>query len=299
MYAEAPYLAELYRDDLESRVVHPANLDKRDFAPPLLLHRGLKRWYLPGSADDLVLHTSCVVACHLPIVRYMPADSSVYDYGPPLLHELTEGSWGHYRTMLSYWARLERAMQGHLANGFSHVLFADVASCIESVNPERLSALLRESGADEDAVRVLDQMHRSWRSSGCRGLALTGGFRVLIKPYFKAVDDRLCSQGLTFLRLQDDFRVLCDGEDDARAALRVLSDALACGGFALNQSKTHIFSRDELRRFSRKMWQLNGARTLSGGIGLPALADALVFPALRVPALHLLRLLYGHRCTPV
>src|SRR5713226_5170809 len=63
MYAEAPYLAELYRDDLESRVVHPANLDKRDFAPPLLLHRGLKRWYLPGSADDLVLHTSCVVAC--------------------------------------------------------------------------------------------------------------------------------------------------------------------------------------------------------------------------------------------
>src|ERR1700736_3049598 len=81
LYAEAPYLAELYRDDLEERIAHPSSVVRRDFATPFLLPRGLKRRYLPGSADDLILHTSCVVACCSALIRYLPPDSDAFDCG--------------------------------------------------------------------------------------------------------------------------------------------------------------------------------------------------------------------------
>jgi hypothetical protein len=298
LYVDSPYVAELYRDDLQRRIVHPANAAPRNFAHPLLIPRRQRRYYLPGSADDILLHTSCVVACCHALVRYLPADSDAFDFGPPLIRELSEGSFGRHQTMMSYWARLDLAMQRHFDAGFSHVLFTDVARCIESIDPERMLVLLREADADDDAIRLLEKMHRFWQRAGCRGLPLTAGFRVLIKLYLKSVDDRLRSEGITFLRLQDDFRLFCHGENEARHALSILSDALAACGFTLNERKTCIFSRSELR-WSWKKRRLDWTRTLSQGVGLPALSDALRFRALRPSALRLLRLFYGRRWKPV
>jgi hypothetical protein len=295
MYSEAPYLAELYGNDLETRIFHPANAEPRDIARPFLLRRGLKHRYLPGSADDLILHTSCVIACCSAVVRYMPADSDAFDCGPPLLRELSAGSFGFHHTMQYYWTRLGQMIERHPSGDFSHALFADVAQCIENIDLGQMWGLLREAGADECALRWLERLHDSWQQSGCRGLPMTPGFMVLLKLYLTSVDDRLRSHGFHFGRLQDDFRVLCHDESEARHALSVLSGALASRGLTLNEKKTHIFNREEIKR-SWQRRRVDLARIFGQGIGQPALSDALSFPVLRPPALLLLRLFYGHRC---
>jgi hypothetical protein len=208
---------------------------------------------------------------------------------------MIEGSFGFYRTMRHYWARLEQKMEGHLASEFSHVLFADVAGCIENIDPVKLGNLLREAGADQDAIGWLDRMHDFWRRSGCHGLPMTPGFRVMLKVYLKAVDERLQNQGLRFLRLQDDFRILCHSEKDALSARLVLIEGLASRGLALNAKKTHILTRSEFNRSWRR-YRIELARVFGEGVGQPALSEALFLPLLRAPALQLLRWFYGHRC---
>ncbi len=297
-YAVSPYLPELYQDDLPRRIVHPADVSPRGFAPPLLIRCRRNRWYLPGNADDLLLHTSCVVACCSALLRYLPADSDNFDFGPPRLCELSRGSFGTHPNMLPYWAEFGRATERKFDAGYSHVVFADIAHCIRSIDPERVSELLREAGADEDTIRVLAAMHRFWQRAGCSGLPLTAGFRILIKLYLRSVDDRLRSQGISFVRLQDDFRLFCHSETEASCALSILSNALAACGLALNESKTHLFSRNEWR-WSWKKRRLDWTRTLGIGVGLPILSDALGFRPLRPWTLRLLRVLYGRLCQPV
>ncbi len=296
LYAEAPYVPELFHDDLESRITHPAEAGQGNMSPAIRVHRGSRVWYLLGSAANLLLHTSCVTACYPAILRYLPAHSDDYDFGPPLVSEMLHGSWGQHRMVQSYWARLERALDRHLANGYTHVARGDIARCGESLEPERLSSLLKEANADEDGVRVLDQMHRSWQQAGSRGLPHTGvGFRVLLKLYLREVDGRLRREGLTFVRLQDDFRFLCRAESEARAALDALSAALTDTGLSLNPDKTQIVSMKEVPGSWR--WRsLSLKRIFSEGIGQPALSDALQSPVLRPLALRLLGRLYGHRC---
>ena len=168
------------------------------------------------------------------------------------------------------------------------MLFADIAGCIENISPGPLGDLLREAGADQDAISWLDRMHDFWRRSGCHGLPMTPGFRVLLKIYLKAVDDRLRNEGFCFFRLQDDFRILCRSEKDARHALSVLIEGLAVRRLALNAEKTHILTRSEFKRSWRR-YQIELTRIFGEGVGQPALSDALFLPMLRAPALRLLR----------
>lgn len=294
LYAEAPYIPELYQADLESRVVHPSRVRGDAFAPPCVLRRRSKVWFVPGSADDLLLHTSCVVACCSAIVRLLTPDADEVDSGPPLVRELSKGTWG-LTTMAAYWSRLDRQVERWLATEFTHVVYADIERCIESLHAGRISRLLTAAGADPDAVRVMDDMQRVWQRHGHRGLPLTMGFKVLLKLYLKSVDDALHRQGLTFARLQDDFRIVCHGEAEATSALEGLRNALTACGLVLNESKTRTFSRAQAR-WSPSRWRLESARRLSQGIVQPALADALEVRPLRPAALRLLKLLYGRRC---
>src|SRR6267143_1184450 len=152
MYACAPYLPELYRRDLQGRITHPANAPRREFARPLVLPLHGHNYYIPGSADDLLLYTSCVAACCEALVLAWRPDADDFDMGPPLASELSDGSFGRHRTMQAYWARMRRRETRFLSEGFSHVVYADIARCIENVDPQRLTDLLTDAGANPDAT---------------------------------------------------------------------------------------------------------------------------------------------------
>jgi hypothetical protein len=297
LYADSPYLADLYRPDLASRIVHPAEAPVGNFARPIHLAGAPRRWYLPGSAADLLLHTSCVIACQDAVVRHLDAFSDANDLGPPLLSELSAGSFGDRATMFAYWEQMDARTRHPLDSGFSHVVITDIRRCIESMDPRRTLNLLRQAGSCPDAVRVLSAMHESWERAGCRGLPLVAGFRLLIKLYLKEVDDRLRAEGISFIRLQDDFRLFCLSERDAAQALAVLTEALTASGLSLNREKTLVLPAGEFRRSWQKR-MLDCKRTFSRGVLFPFLSDSLRVPMLRPAVIRLLRAGYSRRWTP-
>jgi len=243
----------------------------------------------------VLLHTSCMMACMGDIIQYLGADWDGYDFGPPLVSEALEGSWGSRPLMWFYWARLEKVFMAHFENGYTHVVYGDVARCSETLDPVRVASLLKATNADEEAVNILGNMHRSWQRAGCPGIPLIPAVAILLKLYFKKVDDRLTDAGITFVRLQDDFRLLCHGPDEADAALRLLTGTLQEIGLSTNAKKTGIVAVNDVLRHRR--WKSLGLkRTFQNGIGRPLLNRALIFPWLRPAALRLLMLLYGRNC---
>jgi hypothetical protein len=297
LYADAPYTRELFTEATWQQLVHPQQVELHGLAQPIILSKGHRRYYLPGSANDLILHASCVMSLSPALLRYLYVDSVTTDFGPPLEPQLHQGSFGPHQSMRHYWKMVESRTQDLFSVGFSHVLLTDIERCIENVDIEKLSDILRQAHGDEHAIQLLESMHMFWRAQGCLGLPLTAGFLILIKPYLKAMDASLRDEGIAFTRLQDDFRIFCHSHDEALAALSLLEAAAKQLGFSLNRNKTFILTRNQLRLSRKKKW-LELHRTLSNGVVRPLLSDALQFSALRPSSLRLLRLLYSHRWQP-
>ncbi len=296
LFCEAPYVPELFADTLESRIAGLMQDSDGSAATLLQVRRGDRVWHVAGSLDDVLLHTSCILACLGDIFQYLGKDSDQYDFGPPLPSEVWGGGGGSRPLMWFYWARLEKAFNAHLEKGcYTHVVYGDIARCSETLDPDRIIALLKEACADEEAVAILGNMHRSWQRSGCPGIPLVPAFGILTKLYLKKVDDRLREAGITFVRLQDDFRLLCFGQEEADAALKLLTETLHEIGLSTNPGKTRIVAVSDARRY--RHWKFLGVkRTLQNGVGLPLLNQVLIFPWLRPVTLKLLARLYGHNC---
>lgn len=294
LYATAPYIGEVYAR-LPHEAVHPADAHPRVLARPLLVRCRQRDYYIPGCADELLLHTSCAVACLPAVISSLPADADDCDYAPPRLAELVDGVFARHPLSMCYWGGLKRASQKYFNDGYSHVVFSDISRCYGSVNVERLLALLTEARADADAIRVLGQMHRCWIDAGCRGLPLTGGSRVFFKLYMRGVDERMQRAGIKFIRLNDDYRLFCRSKQEAQSVFTSFSDSLSAFGFAANKTKTHVFSSDELRR-SWKPRTLYWKRLFGRGVGLPVLSEALRLAPLRPVTCRLLQRFYGDSC---
>jgi hypothetical protein len=295
LYAVAPYLAQLYRDDIHQKIQHPADIVGHQCAPPLLIQKSGKNYFIPGNLDDLVLYNSCVAACAGAILRSLAIDTTK-DVGPPFATDTFGGLIGSQNSMRSAWRSLTAMVRQRLKTGHT-VVTTDIASCAGSINLDRLHHLLLQTPADRAAVDQLHKMHQFWQQSGCHGIPLTGGFCLLLKLYLAEVDAQLLRHGLDFIRLQDDFRIFCLSSDDAVMATRVLKKALSGCYMRLNQMKTRL-----LKPGARASWFVRCQaikHVFSGGVGLPLLCEMLQFDLLRPMALLLLRRFYGHRCRPI
>lgn len=294
LYPDAPYTAELFNESTWRQLVHPQYVGMYEPSPPIALSKGQKRYYLPGSARDMVIHTSCVASLVPALAQYLHTDQRAADLGPPLHSDLCQGSLGSHRSMGHYWAKVDSRTQEMFSAGFSHVLLTDIKRCIESIDTDRLTNTLRQAGGDEYGIQILEHLHRSWAGQGCKGLPLTGGFPILIKPYLRAADTRLHDEGITFIRLQDDYRIFCHSHEEAVATLSLLETAVEQAGFSLNHNKTLILERKEFASSWKKKW-LGTKRIFNNGVLRPLLSDALQQPGLRRVSLPLLRLLYRQR----
>ena len=176
LYSAAPYLAELYRPDLSERIRHPAEVGDRSCASPLALLLGGKTYFIPGSAEDLILYVSSVVACAAAIARALPAEAEE-DYGPPTRNALLRGEAGRQAELRAAWGRMNTETDRRLVRDRLWVVCSDIHDCIGTVNPDRLHGLLEEVGADRAALVHHARMQGIWSKAGCRGQTLQHVFQ--------------------------------------------------------------------------------------------------------------------------
>lgn len=296
LYSAAPYLADLYRSDLEWRIQHPSQFGSTAFSRPLLIRKFRKNYFIPGSSQDLIYHASCVAAFHEQVPGCLPEDQDVFDYCPPLRSEMRQNLCGDFSVMLAYWRRLNAETSRRLQQDFTHVLHADISDCFASVDTEVLDDLLSELGGNCDVLRGFQAIHQHWAQADCQGLPLTGSSHLLLKIYLKKVDAQLKAAGVPFIRLQDDFRLFGRSKRELASHREELQKALLSRGMRLNTTKTRMVSRGPRPSGASPFSWADLRRTFSHGILCPLLSDGLSFRLFRPVSLRLLPLFCGHTC---
>ena len=154
-----------------------------------------------------------------------------------------------------------------LAKRHPVVVVTDIADFFPRIYLHRLEgALTTVLGSSPAHAKAILHMIKSWNQNVSYGLPVgSNPSRLLAELVIDDIDRSLLSDGVTFCRFVDDYRIFCDSPQEAHERLAGLANLLLqTHGLTLNHQKTDVIDSEE---FIRTRIQTEGRRELS------ALAD--------------------------
>jgi RNA-directed DNA polymerase len=161
-----------------------------------------------------------------------------------------------------------REVDGHLKQGYTHVVDADLKGYFDSIPHGLLKERVEEHISDGRLLEILAGWLRQDIVKGLERWTPTGGTPqgAVISPllanlYLHPLDERMTKQGYRMVRYADDFVILCQSAEQAYAALEEVKrgskpTASPCtptkhtSGIAGKKGKASNFSDTDLRRAS-------------------------------------------------
>jgi RNA-directed DNA polymerase len=199
----------------------------------------LRTWIpKPGSKEERPLG--------IPTVRDRVVQTGLLHVLEPIFEAtFAEHSYG-FRHGRSCQAALRRVEQ-LLADGYVHVVDADLKSYFDTIPRERLMARLREKVSDRRVLKLLEQFLQQGVMEGLQSWTPEEGTPqgAVISPllaniYLDPLDHLLAEAGLAMVRYADDFVILCRSAEDAERALALVRQWVADNGLTLHPTKTRL-----------------------------------------------------------
>ena len=134
------------------------------------------------------------------------------------------------------------------------VVMTDVADFFPRLYEHVVENALQEATSQHEHVRVIRKLLSAWNGGVSYGIPVGPSvFRLIAEIAISDVDQALRSEGYTFCRFSDDYRLFVPTERQAHEALAFLANVLFKNhGLTLQESKTEIVSSDQfVTRFSR------------------------------------------------
>lgn len=187
-----------------------------------------------------------VRALGIPVVKDRVVQAALKVVIEPILErEFLEVSYG-FRPGRSCKQAL-REVDRWLKEGYCHVVDADLRSYFDTIPHERLMQRLGQSISDGRLLALVERYLRqdvmtamnSWRPTAGtpQGAVISP---LLANLYLHSLDERLVGLGYKLVRYADDFVVLCQSAEQARAALEQVRAWVEENGLRLNEDKTHV-----------------------------------------------------------
>jgi RNA-directed DNA polymerase len=134
-----------------------------------------------------------------------------------------------------------------LKDGYRYVVDADLSSYFDTIPHDKLMALIRRKVADGRVLALIESFLKAGIMDGMREHVPEAGSPqgavlspLLSNIYLDPLDHLMAQQGFQMVRYADDFVVLCRTEQEAQAALAVITQWVAEAGLTLHPEKTHI-----------------------------------------------------------
>lgn len=134
-----------------------------------------------------------------------------------------------------------------LKAGYTQVVDADLASYFDTIPHARLMARVGERVSDGRLLRLIEAFLHQDIVKGVQRWTPTGGTPqgAVISPllanlYLHPLDGVMRERGYQMVRYADDFVVLCQTAEEARAGLAEVQAWVQANGLTLNPDKTHV-----------------------------------------------------------
>ena len=140
-----------------------------------------------------------------------------------------------------------REVDGHLKEGYTHVVDADLKGYFDSIPHDLLTARIEEHISDGRLLELLASWLQQDIVKGMDRWTPTAGTPqgAVISPllanlYLHPLDAKMSKLGLRMVRYADDFVILCQTASQAQAALEEVKVWVEENGLTLHPDKTHV-----------------------------------------------------------
>lgn len=142
-----------------------------------------------------------------------------------------------------------------LAGEASTVLYCDITDFYNQISHHTLENQLIAAELPNQAIKWIIGLLESTTAGVSRGVPIgPHPVHLLAEASLIPVDNALRDHGLTFVRFVDDIVVVCDGDEDARAALGAIAHTLdRQQRLTLQRHKTRIFEKADFIQFAYSM----------------------------------------------
>jgi hypothetical protein len=204
------------------------------------------------TMKDRTVYNACVGALQSDIYEVLEWSQGTVDLGYQMTedHELKDWFEG---TPYVYWKQFRLESLEKLEEA-DWLVEADIASYYDNIHIKTLSSDLERLELDEEVRRLLVRCLQKWSifgSSPVFGKGVPQSYNashVLAKLYLNSFDEHLRDNGLDHLRYNDDIRVFCDSEREARMAVKKIVSFLSQRGLSLQSAKSRISESEEGRQ---------------------------------------------------
>ena len=202
--------------------------------------RAVKRVWIPKAGSDELRPLG------IPCVRDRVAQTALLHVLEPIFDvTFAEHSYGFRRGRGCHHA-LER-IESLLAEGYVHVVDADLKSYFDTIPKDRLMDRLRDRVSDSGVLRLVEQFLEQGVMDGLQEWTPVTGTPqgAVISPllanlYLNPLDHLMAEAGVAMVRYADDFVLLCRSRAEAENALARVKSWVETNGLILHPTKTKI-----------------------------------------------------------
>jgi hypothetical protein len=193
---------------------------------------------------DLLMYSALVyeIGDELEARRIPPSESIVHSY------RFKPGKDGTlYDPQFSYETFLGAASQLADSGDHSFVVVADIADFFPRIYSHRVENALRQATHRTNHAIALERLFAQWNEHYSYGIPVgSASSRLVAEVALDDIDRALLSEGATYLRYSDDFRIFCKSEREAHQRLAFLAYVLFENhGLTLQEFKTTIVPIDK------------------------------------------------------
>jgi hypothetical protein len=163
-------------------------------------------------------------------------------------HRFQPTSDGHMYDPNYTWRDFIQACRRNLQPGsVTHVVAADIADFFPRLYHHRIENTINSAAGSSPQARIISRLVSQWAGAPSYGIPVgPSPSRLIAEVSIHDVDQHLLSQGATYCRYSDDYRLFCSSRNDAYDKLSSLALALFNShGLTLQPAKTRIVPADE------------------------------------------------------
>lgn len=198
----------------------------------------LRTWKLPVVNDQIILQ-ACVSLLSEKL-RSRINWRWVYSYRP----SEDPNHLALARNQLESWLAFQ-AETLSLLKERQYILQLDLRQAFPSIDRGKLYQFLQGLEPEDDVMFLLRLLIESF-SGGDPGVPLVNDTLFLLgNAYLTVVDDIVGKETEDFIRFMDDYRIFSSSEDELKATFERINGSLQAAGFAVNDAKLKLGSRDD------------------------------------------------------
>lgn len=202
------------------------------------------------SFPDTFFYTFAIKKLYKKIYKKIKWTQNTLDISYPLDDPEKKNAWTE--NALIGWERFPDKTLDILKEGYSHMIFLDIAACYDNINHRLLVEYLNKAittKEEKDILKKLQDYIGKW--SGDSGKGLPQGYTasdILAKVYFEKIHEILEAKSIRHIRYVDDFRVFCNSEAEARRCMIEITEVLSNHGFSIQTHKTMLLNKAEAKK---------------------------------------------------